>query len=448
MNLTGDHVSHRRFVWLCLLVCTAFVLIAPLLGSERSWPEPRSTASRLVVVSTAAELVAALALGTDDLTIYMHPGTYLLDRAIEVPNNTALIGVGTMLYSRWWGLPTGFRPNSRTVIAAAPGVTGDFVTLRNGASLHGLVIQDAVRPVSAGGAVVAVTSRRANDFVSAQVRECEIINPNPPNGTVLGVTGRGLVALTLNPRPINGAPPHEQSYVSVQMTQSIIRSPAGGVGVFATNWASASQVEVHLRQNVIGGESGGAGGGSRPHSVSGAATLFQSHGNLYRAEVTSQTSIGWNLQGGPDAPAAGIPEETVNNKLWVHSVGDRIEGFARAITAFAGRRNNALSAPSTSNELHLILQGTRLTSTVADLVLRGASSGIAGMAAGDGNELRVTMRNVTGSGPRANVYTDALPDPDLGVGNRLLVTGSPWLFSRTNDAILPMPGKEFFTAGR
>jgi hypothetical protein len=68
------------------------------------------------------------------------------------------------------------------------------------------------------------------------------------------------------------------------------------------------------------------------------------------------------------------------------------------------------------------------------------------MAAGDFNELRVTMRNVTGSGPRANVYTDALPS--LGTGNRLVITGSPNAFSRTNDAILPMPDAQFFTAGR
>jgi hypothetical protein len=334
------------------------------------------------------------------------------------------------------------------VIAAMPGVTGNFITLGNGASLQGLVIQDLVRPASVGGGVVAVTSRQPNDSVSAQVGECEIINPNPAGGAVLGVTGRGLVAVTLNPRPINGALPHEQSYVSVQMTQSIIRSPAGGGGVFATNSAGGSHVDVHLRQNVIGGESGGAGGGSRPDSVSGSTTLFQSHANLYRAEVTSQTSIGWNLQAGPDAPAAGIPGETFNNRLSVHSVDDRIEGFARAITAFAGRRNNALSAPSNSNELELILHGTRLTSTVGDFQLRAASSAIAGMAAGDFNELRVTMRNVTGSGPRANVYTDALPNPDLGTGNRLVFTGNPNAFSRTNQNILPMPGEQFFTGGR
>jgi hypothetical protein len=416
-----------------VLFCCALAPTTSLSGAD---------SSRSIVVTTAAELVAALSAGPDQ-AIFVQQGTYLLNHAIQVPDNTALIGDGTMLYDDS-GLPTGFAPESRTVIAALPGVTGNFMTLGNGASLQGLVIQDVVRPAIEGGGVVAVWSRQPNDSVSAQVGECEIINLNPVGSPPLGVSGRGLVAMTLNPRPVNGAPMHEQSYVSVQMTRSIIRSPVGGSGgVFGTNGASGSHVEIHLRQNVIGGGLSGAGGGSRPDSTSGSTTLFQSHGNLYRAEVTSETSIGWNIQGGPDAPAVGIPEETFNNRLSVHSVDDRIEGFGRAITAFAGRRNNALSAPSNSNELELILEGTRITSTVTDFVLRGASSAIAGMAAGDGNETRVTMRNVTGSGPRANSYTDALPD--LGVGNRLVISGNLRAFSNTNQNIEPMPDERFFS---
>ncbi len=56
------------------------------------------------------------------------------------------------------------------------------------------------------------------------------------------------------------------------------------------------------------------------------------------------------------------------------------------------------------------------------------------------------MRNVTGSGPRANTYGDAASN--LGVGNRLIIAGNLNAFSRTNEAILPMPGEEFFTGGR
>jgi hypothetical protein len=64
----------------------------------------------------------------------------------------------------------------------------------------------------------------------------------------------------------------------------------------------------------------------------------------------------------------------------------------------------------------------------------------------DGNELRVTMRNVIGSGPRANTYGDAASN--LGTGNRLIIAGNTNAFSRTNEAILPMPDAQFFAAGR
>ena len=62
------------------------------------------------------------------------------------------------------------------------------------------------------------------------------------------------------------------------------------------------------------------------------------------------------------------------------------------------------------------------------------------------NELRVTMHNVIGSGPRTNTYGDMTGN--LGIGNRLIITGNLNAFSHTNEAILPMPGAQFFTAGR
>jgi hypothetical protein len=277
------------------------------------------------------------------------------------------------------------------------------------------------------------------------VAECEIINPNPSGASPDGPSGRGLLAITRNPSA-PGAATHEQSLVSVHLTQSIIRSPAGGNGVFAINFAGGSQIELHLRQNVIGGPLGGAGGSSRPDSVAGATLLIQSNGNLYRADSATQT-LGWQLQGGVDAPIAGlIAEETLNNKLSMYSVDDRIDGFGRAITATAGQRMSALAAAISSNELELILEGTLLKSITSDLQLFGARSIPAGMAAGDGNELRVTMHHVTGSGPRANTYGDM--SGNLGIGNRLVITGSLNAFSHTNEAILPLPGVQFFTSGR
>jgi len=423
--------------------------MTPLSGSERSRSEPLSTASPSIVVTTAAELVAALSSDTGDLTVVVQPGTYQLNHSIEVPDHVRLVGGGTMLYDES-DLPTGFVPESRTVIAALAGVTGDFVTLGDGASLQGLVIQDVARPTLTGGGVVVVSSRQPGDSVSAQIAECEIINPNPTGSAPAGPTGRGLLALTRNPRPTpGGGAPHERSDVSVRLTHSIIRSPANGSGVFGINFAAGSHVDIELRRNVIGGQFNMTGGASRPDSVVGSTLMLQSIGNLYRSDGATP-SLGWNLQGGTDAPIGGTAGETLNNRLWVHSVDDRLEGFSTTIAAAAGRRNSAVSAGASSNELDLIVEGARLASTTTDLQLRGASSGVAGMAAGDGNELRVTIRQVTGSGPRTNDYVDstALGVPAPGVGNRLLIAGSVMAFSSTNEAISPMPDARFFTAER
>jgi hypothetical protein len=441
----------RLPAWLVLLSCAAIVLMRPVSGSERSRPEPRaSTASRSIVVTTVAELLAALSADPGDLTIHIQRGTYLLDHAIKVPDNTSLIGQGKMLYDDS-GLPTGFVPESRTVIVATAAVAGDFVTLGDGASLQGLVIQDVIRPSATGGSVVAVSSRKPNDSVSTQVAECEIFNPNALTGPGLnGPVGRGLLVQTRNSSSAGGAASHEQSLVSVHLTHSIIRSlttaPQGSDGIFIINFASGSHIEMHLRQNVIGRLTAN-GGVSRPDSTVGATVLIQSNGNLYRAD-TATAPTGWVFNGGSDAPmlAPQVAEETLNNKLSMHSVDDRIEGFGRAITATAGLRMSAAAGAISSNEIELILHGTRLTSTTSDFQLFGARSIPVGMAAGDGNELHVTMRNVTGSGPRTNTYGDFTQGP--GVGNRFVITGNLRAFSNTNENILPMPGTQFFTAGR
>ena len=446
MNLMGDPMSHRRFVvWLGLLSCTAMVLMTPVSGSERALSEPRmSTASRSIVVTTSAELLAALAAGTD-LNIFMQSGTYQLSQAIRVPENTALIGEGTMLYDDS-GLPTGFIPESRTVIAAAPGVTGDFVTLGDGASLQGLVIQDVVRPALTGGVVVMVTSRGPSVSVSVQITGCEIVTPNPRGATTTGPTGHGLSAITRNSPLAGGGVAHEQSLVSVHLTRSIIRAPGGGDSIFTLNYASGSHIGLHLRQNVLG-RLGANGGVSRPDSTVGATLSIQSSGNLYRAD-TATTLSGWTFNGGSDA-AAGLglsAGPTLNNKLSMHSVDDRIDGFARAIAATAGNRMSALAGAISSNEVELILHGTRLASITSDFQLFGARSLPVGVATGDGNELRVTIHQVIGSGPRTNTYGDFTQSP--GIGNRLLFTGNLNAFSHTNEAILPLPGAQFFTAGR
>jgi hypothetical protein len=79
---------------------------------------------------------------------------------------------------------------------------------------------------------------------------------------------------------------------------------------------------------------------------------------------------------------------------------------------------------------------------VADLSLFGAFSLAPGVSAGDGNVLRLNMRQATGSGPNGNSYVNS--SESLGQGNRLIVVGSPNAFDHTNTGIDPRPPDEFF----
>jgi hypothetical protein len=99
--------------------------------------------------------MAALSASTGG-PIFLQAGTYLLDHAIQVPDDTALIGEGTMLFDGS-GLPTGFVSESRTVLAATAAVTGDFVTLGDGASL--MVLSSRILPGPLTAVRVAVSSR-------------------------------------------------------------------------------------------------------------------------------------------------------------------------------------------------------------------------------------------------------------------------------------------------
>jgi hypothetical protein len=82
------------------------------------------------------------------------------------------------------------------------------------------------------------------------------------------------------------------------------------------------------------------------------------------------------------------------------------------------------------------------------LRLTGASTSNASSPPGDGNTLRLLMRGVTGSGARANVFTDLTGPsgslPTGASGNRLEIVGSPRAFERTNRGIEPAPAAEFF----
>jgi hypothetical protein len=426
-------------------VGTIALIVIASMASERS---PLAAAPATTILVTApAELEAALSPSNAGALILVSAGDYDLSQALTVPDGATLLGEGVMSFDES-GLPTGFEPSGRTRLRATAAVAGDVLTLGDGSTLQGLVIEDIVgRP--AAGNPVAVVSRAAGDFISARIEECEIINPNPaivlPGGQ--GSAGRGLAVITQNPNLGLEPPPHEGALLRVRMTKSIVRSPAAGFGVFAINFASRAQIQLDLERNVIGGGLNASGGVARPDAVTGAGMIIQSNRNLYRSDSPVPTAIGWTLFGGADAPIPGfVSEASTLNSLQIHSNNDRIEGFATGIAAAGARRIGALSGPIYTNRAELNLHGTLLQTTTADWRLNGAVS-LVNVSTGDDNTLHVVVHQATGSGARVNRYAHSSIPPagSPGTGNRLEIVGNANAFDQTNENFIPPPPAEFFT---
>ena len=155
--------THRRF--------PGALLALTLLGAA---PSLRSAS---IIVTTAAELEAALSPANAGARILVRAGEYDVSHALTVPDGATLAGEGVMGFDES-GLPTGFEASGRTLLRATAALVGDVLTLGDGATVRGLVIEDVAGRLVAGNAV-AVVSRAAGDFISARIEECEIINPNP-----------------------------------------------------------------------------------------------------------------------------------------------------------------------------------------------------------------------------------------------------------------------------
>lgn len=402
-----------------------------------------------VVVTTTAELEAALTPANAGARIVVRAGEYALGQALTVPEGATLVGEGEMGFDDS-GLPTGFAAAGRTVLRSTLALGGDVLTLGDGATLKGLVIEDA--PGRLTGNPVVVSSRAPGDFVSAQVVECEIINPNPSAIVPQGPIGRGLVAITRNPNLAADPPPHDGAVVWVRMARSIVRSPGAGYGVFAINFASHAEIRLVLERNVIGGGLNASGGVSRPDAVTGSSVDIQSARNLYRSDSIVPTLNGWSLVGGSTAPIPGLASAaSTSNSLRIHSNDDDIVGFTHGIFAVGGLRTVGAAGPSASNGVDINLHGARMQAAAgplaADLLLMGAQSTVAGVSPGDDNALRMLLRQGSGSGPTANLYADSMTPAGTnpGAGNTLEIVGNENAFVRTNDGFDPIPPAEFFT---
>jgi hypothetical protein len=145
------------------------------------------------------------------------------------------------------------------------------------------------------------------------------------------------------------------------------------------------------------------------------------------------------------------------NLLRIDSTDDRIEAFRVGIQGSAARRVGADSQRLNDNRLQLNLERTRILTDghgAADLRLRGALSeieqeeGPMDVAAGDRNELQVTMTGVSGSGTRDNVYADVEGPShpgNAGTDNRLVFQGSRQAWLDSNRALDPAPPERYFS---
>jgi hypothetical protein len=412
-----------------------------------------------IVVADAAALAAALSPENAGRHILVRAGTYALDAPVTVPNGATLEGEGAMQFVD--GLPAGFGAGARTTLTMSANVPGNMLTMGDRSTIRRLEIVDLAGRL---GNPVAVVSREPGDRVSATIAESEIVNPNPHGVVPAGPTGVGLAVLSLNPNLGADPGPHEGATVSADMIRSLVRSPAGGVGVFAFNFAALARLSVRLEANVVGGGIFANGGVSRPDAVHDARIDIESHRNLYRDDSPDPCATphpGLNFSGASGPPAPLPVSETARNSVRVHSVKDRVEGFTNGINAVAGIRFFPLptAGPTNDNSIALSLLDTDISTPfcggapfVSDLRLMGAFSASDALSPGDGNSVHVVMRGVTGSGARSNSYVHAVGPsgplaPELqGGGNRVEIVGSPSAFVATNSRIDPAPGADFFSS--
>jgi protein kinase-like protein len=430
-------------------------------------------------ITTAAELTAALTPQNAGRRVHLRAGTYDITHPLIVPDGMTLEGEGMMSVAGS-GYATGFNNTPRTILRMKANVGGDIVTLGNKATLRNLEISDLE---GRSGNIVAVQSRRRRDSVSVLISDVVVVNPNQLAITTAGAVGRGLVVVTRNANGKADPPPDDSSQVSVRMTRSVIKSPAGGGGFFAFNFTAGSRIVLDISQSSIGGSSEADGGVSRGDAVHDSEVSITSRKNLYVNEVADKcavNSLGLNITGGSGAPIAMKLPQTKRNRVVVHSVDDRIDGFKTAVLATGGRSFYAasLNPPPDDNHIELRLVGTTLitpscpplrrvinspgaaaaaderSEKVRDLRIVGSEIVNEGADPGEGNTVHLELSGVTGSGTRANRYANAdagyglLPRSLQGKGNRLEVAGDPATFSRMNRSIDPAPAAEFFSFKR
>jgi hypothetical protein len=317
-------------------------------------PGPSSTVQHVggglapITVNDTAELMTALNPQNAGRTIRLKPGTYKVAKTLVVPDGATLQGAGVMLFDHQ-GLPVKFEWEiTTTTITADPGFKGPLVILGNQSSVRRLVLEGPtnvqMHEDGLGANIVAVAS--PGDIISATIEQCQLINKINSGAADDGPTGGAILAYTRNPKKGEIPPPHEDAEVTVQVTQSILRSPKDGKAVFAMNFASHGKVTIRLKKNNIVGSLDVIGGLSRPDAVVGATTTITSIGNHYSPHPGSGVEA-WQIVGGSSSPVGGNAN-TDSNSAGVESQDDQIEKLSGW--------NRGGRWPTTPRRRHLLAQ--------------------------------------------------------------------------------------------
>ncbi len=226
--------------------------IATLCGSGLAEGSP----DEVIQVSSSQELVAALQQQGSGRHIRLLAGDYPVTvhwRCRMEPPSKVLASCARRADCR---LNSNRALRRRSVSLAS--FEGDLLTLGNGVTISGLRLEDLkTAPDSSpqrAGNVVVVSSRAPNDSLSAEIRNCEIINPNNSAALMDGPGGHGLAVLTRNPARGDLPPPHEGAKIAVRMEKSIVRTDGSGSALFAMNFAAHGNCQWNWQAIISKGD--------------------------------------------------------------------------------------------------------------------------------------------------------------------------------------------------
>ena len=434
-----------------LIVSIAAALV--LVSADATSAEPVGG----VTVSSTSELIEALRSDGSARTIRLRAGRYVLDTTLTVPDGVELTGDGVMQLDSE-GVPVGFAAGTATVLVAGEHLRGDVVVLGDRTRLQGLRVEGGARnDDTARGNIVLIASRRPDDRVHATLLECEIFNHGPAGVGPIGPTGRTIAVVTLNPG--GGAASHERARVSVTIERSVVRSTTSNASVFVINFASSVAIALDFEHNRFEGVVALAGGVGRPDIVSGSRVELRSRANLY-VDRTGTYPVGWYFLGASIAPHEHIHSQGASySSFRVESEDDRIEGYRTAIIAAAARLVDDLPGSLIGNRGELLLSRLRVRTVgdgAVDLWLQGllherdsnVGPGPEASSRAEDNVLRVSVKDSSGSGARANRYVDSALSgaADIANRNRLEFTGTRAEFLESNARFDPAPGADRFLA--